>query len=152
MNWFLLLRLLHLLGAFGFVAAHGATAAATFKIRHERDPVRIRAMLDLSRATRMVMYVSFSILLGAGVALGFLGAWWSSGWIWVSLGLLALLFGAAFPLAIPYFRALRGVLDADPPNAAELERLLRSNRPLVLAWVETVGIVVIVILMVYKPF
>jgi hypothetical protein len=152
MNWFLLLRLLHLLGAFGFVAAHGATAAVTFKLRSETDPVRVRAMLDLSRATRGVMYVSFLVLLGAGVALGFAGAWWWAGWIWTSLGIFAVLFLAAFPLAVPYFRALRRTLEPGAEQPEEMRRLLRSSRPLVLAWFETLGIVLIIVLMVYKPF
>jgi hypothetical protein len=152
MNWFLLLRLLHLLGAFGFVAAHGATAAVTFKLRSETDPARVRAMLDLSRATRSVMYVSFVALLGAGVALGFVGAWWWAGWIWTSLAVFAVLFLAAFPLAVPYFRALRRTLEPGSEDPEEMRRLLRGSRPLVLAWFETLGIVVIIVLMVYKPF
>ncbi len=152
MNWYLLLRLLHLLGAFGFVAAHGATAVVTFKLKSESDPVRIRTMLDLSRSTRGLMYVSFVLLLGAGLKLGFLGDWWQFGWIWASLGIFAFLFLAAFPLAVPYFKALRRALDKTPPDSEELARLLRSSRPLVLAWVETVGILVIIWLMVYKPF
>jgi hypothetical protein len=152
MNWYLLLRLLHLLGAFGFIAAHGATAAVTFKLRAESDPARVRAMLDLSRATRGVMYVSFLMLLGAGVALGFVGEWWWAGWIWVSLAIFAVLFLAAFPLAVPYFRALRRTLDPQSGDVAEMRRLLGSSRPLLLAWFETLGIVAILVLMVYKPF
>lgn len=152
MNVYLLLRLLHLLGAFLFVAAHGATATVTFEIRKERDPGRIRTLLDLSRATRKLMYVSFLLLVGAGVALGFVGGWWWAGWIWTSLVLFALLFVAAFPLAVPYFRAIRRELERDPVDEAALGRLLASPRGVVLAWVETLGLGVILWLMVYKPF
>jgi hypothetical protein len=152
MSWYLLWRLLHFVGALGFIAAHGATATVTFKIRGERDPVRIRAMLDLSRATRALMHASFLLLVGAGVALGFQMRWWSSGWIWASLALLVFLFAAAFPLAVPYFRAIRRVVEADRVDSEELARLLRSPRGLVLAWIETIGILVILYLMVYKPF
>ena len=152
MNLYVLLRFLHLLGAFGFVAAHGATAAVTFKLRSEREPARVQAMLDLSRATRGVMYASFLLLVGAGTVLGFLGGWWSAGWLWVSVLLFAILFFAAFPLAVPYVRALRRALAEDPPDLEQLQRLLRSPRPLLLAWVETFGILLILLLMVYKPF
>ena len=152
MNWYLLLRLLHLLGAFGFVAAHGATAAVTFKLQSETDPARVRTMLDLSRATRGVMYVSFLALIGAGVALGFIGDWWWAGWIWASLGIFTVLFVAAFPLAVPYFRQLRKTLEPGREDPEAMRRLLRSKRPLFLAWFETVGIIVIIVLMVYKPF
>lgn len=152
MNTYLLLRFLHVLGAFGFVAAHGATAAVTFKIRGERDPVRIRTMLDLSASTRSLMYSSFLLLVVTGVWAGFLASWWRSGWIWTSVVLLTVLFLAAFPLAVPYFRAIRRELEAPAPDAARLATLLSSTRGLWLAWVETIGIVAIIYLMMTKPF
>ncbi|MDP1830188.1 MAG: DUF2269 family protein [Archangium sp.] len=146
------LRLLHLLGAFGFIAAHGATVAATFKLRTERDPVRVGAMLELSRATRGLMYGSFLLLVGAGIATATLGGWWHSGWLWTSIGLLTLLFVAAFPLAVPYFRAIRAELAKAPVDQAKLDALLSSPRGLWLAWIETVGLLLIIYLMVLKPF
>ena len=152
MNAYLVERFVHLLGAFGFVAAHGATAAITFTLRKESDPTRVRALLDLSRSTRGVMHGSFTLLLLGGIGAGFHGKWWSSGWIWTALGLLIVLFAAAFPLAVPYFKALRAAAESEPPNQAELERLLRSPRGLLLAGVETLGILVILYLMTFKPF
>lgn len=152
MNGYLVERFLHLLGAFGFIASHGATAAITFRLRKERDPKRVLAYLDLSRSTRGLMHGSFALLLLAGIGAGFHGKWWSSGWIWTSLVLLLVLFGAAFPLAVPHFKAIRRAAELDPPDPQQLETLLRSPRGLVLAWVETIGIVVILYLMVFKPF
>ncbi|MBK7583569.1 MAG: DUF2269 family protein [Myxococcales bacterium] len=152
MTGYLIERFLHLLGAFGFVASHGATAAVTFKLRKERDPARVRAYLDLSRSTRGVMHGSFLLLLLGGIGAGFHGKWWSSGWIWTSLVLLIVLFAAAFPLAVPYFKAIRKAAEADPPNQTELDSLLQSPRGLVLAWVESIGILIILGLMVFKPF
>lgn len=152
MNAYLIERFVHLLGAFGFVASHGATAAITFKLRREREPARVRALLDLSRSTRGVMHGSFALLLLGGIGAGFHGRWWSSGWIWASLGLLIVLFAAAFPLAVPYFKAIRQEAEREPPDRQKLERLLGSTRGLWLAWVETLGIVVILYLMVFKPF
>ncbi|MCC6898287.1 MAG: DUF2269 family protein [Polyangiaceae bacterium] len=152
MNAYQIERFVHLLGAFGFVAAHGATAAITFKLRKESDPGRVRALLDLSRSTRGVMHGSFTLLLLGGVGAGFHGKWWSAGWIWAALVLLVLLFAAAFPLAVPYFKAMRQATEREPPDQVELERLLRSPRGLILAWVETAGILVILYLMTFKPF
>ncbi|MCB9578395.1 MAG: DUF2269 family protein [Polyangiaceae bacterium] len=152
MSWYLTWRLLHLLGAFGFIAAHGATATVTFKLRSERDPIRIRTMLDLSRATRGFMYASFLVMVGAGTVLGFLMNWWHSLWLWTSIALLTVLFVAAFPLALPYFRAIRKAVDQEPPDPERVAALVRSPRGLVLAWVETLGIVAIIYLMVNKPF
>ena len=38
---------LHILGAFAFVFAHGASAFAAFRIRATRDPAQIRTLLDV---------------------------------------------------------------------------------------------------------
>ncbi len=154
MSWYLFWKLLHLIGAFGFVAAHGATAAVAFRLRREREPVRVRALLELSRSTRSLMYWSLLVLVVAGVANGFYFHYWSQGWIWTSLVLLTALLGAAFPLAVPYYRRIRLAVDPERPVASpeELAVLLTSSRPIVIAWVETVGILVILWLMVYKPF
>ena len=152
MNTYLLLRFLHLLGVLGFVAAHGASITVTFKLRSQRDPARVRTMLELSRATRHVMYASFMLLFGAGIALGFLARYWSSGWLWTSLILFLFLFAAAFPLALPYFGAIRRAVAAEPVDPDALSRLLKSSRGLLLAWIETIGILVILWLMVFKPF
>lgn len=152
MSSYLLLRFLHVLGAFGFVAAHGATATVTFKIRSERDPVRIRTMLDLSRATRHLMYGSFLLLVGAGIASATLLSAWHQRWLWTAIVLLTILFGAAFPLAVPYFGAIRRAIDEAPVDQAKLTALLAGTRGLWLAWIETIGIIAIVYLMIFKPF
>lgn len=155
MNWHLFWKLLHITGGFGFVAAHGATAAVAFRLRREREPDRIRALLELSRSTRRLMYWSLLVLVVAGIANGFFVVRYSErGWLWTSLILLAALIAVAFPMAVPYYRRIRSAVDPGGPvaNSQELARLLTSSRPLVIAWVETVGILLILWLMVYKPF
>ncbi len=152
MSWYLFWLLLHLLGAFGFVAAHGATAAVSLKLRREREPDRVRALLDLSKSTRSFMYLSLVLLLTAGIANGFVVHAWSQGWIWTALALLLFLLVAAFPLAVPYYVAIRRAVSEEPVDQERLNVLLASSRPALIGWIETVGIVIIVWLMVYKPF
>lgn len=146
-------KYLHILGGFGFLASHGATAGVALRLRKEREPERIRALLDLSRSTRPWMYVSLLVLLTGGIVDGFQGQWWGQGWIWAALILLLVLLMAAFPLAVPYYIQVRRAVAEDATTSpAELDALLRSSRPVVIAAVETVGIAVIVWLMVLKPF
>lgn len=148
-------KFLHVLGALGFVAAHGASGAAAFRLRKEREPARIQALLALSASTRPLMYVSLLLLVATGVITGYEGDWWQSAWIWWSIGLLVLLVVVAIPLAVPYYgrirRAVAARLEGSGPSDEELDALLGSPRPLVIAGVETVGVVVIVFLMVLKP-
>ena len=122
------------------------------RLRKEREPERVRALLDLSRSTRSLMYVSLLVLLTAGIANGFVAHFWGEGWIWTALVLLTVLIVVAFPLAVPYYIAIRRAVSKEPVDRAKLVTLLASPRPLVIAWVETGGIFVIVWLMVYKPF
>jgi len=146
-------KYVHILGGLGFLAAHGATGAVALRLRKERDLPRIRALMDLSRSTRPWMYVSLLVLLVAGVVDGFKGGWWHDGWIWTALILLTLMLVAAFPLAVPYYIGVRrAVADGSAVTPQELDALLLSPRPIVIAVVETAGIVVIVWLMVLKPF
>jgi len=153
-------KLAHILGILGFIAAHGVSTAMAFGLRKERDPVRIRALLDLSRRTRSWMYLSLLVLYATGIVDGFLGHWWGQGWIWIALILLTFLLVVAIPAVVPYYAEIRRAVTppegGDPSSGRvgpeELARLLSSSRPLAIFWIETIGIVVVAWLMVLKPF
>ena len=164
MDWYPWIKLLHVIGAFGFVLAHGASAFAAIRIRSEREPSRVAALLDLSGASIGLMYVSLLVLLGAGIAVGFIGGFWGRAWIWVAIGVLVLVVVAMYPLGSQHYANVRRAVgikayndpkDAPPPTPAapaELEALLASNRPFLLAAIGGIGLVVILWLMVVKPF
>lgn len=146
-------KYVHIVGVLGFLAAHGATAAVAFRLRSEREPARVRALLDLSRSTRGAMHLSLVVLVAGGVGAGFALDAWAQGWIWVSMGLLVALLAAAFPLAVPYYVRVRRAVDVGSETSSDdLARLLRSRRPIVIAVVETAGILGILWLMVFRPF
>jgi MFS family permease len=156
---------LHLVGAFGFFMAHGTSAVTAFKLRRERDRVRVAALLDLSAASLGLLYGSLLLLLAGGVVAGFVGHWWGSAWIWTALGLLVLLMVAMYLLASPYYNRVRNAVgvptyaqlkkneDPGPPAPPEeLDRLLASPRPFVVAGTGGIGLLAILWLMVFKPF
>ena len=161
------LVLTHILGVLAFVLVHGASAAVSFKLRSERDRVRIQALLELSNAYLNWAYLALVVLLLSGIAAGIAGGWWTSGrlWLWVSLGLLVAVFVGMYGVAAPYFETLRHAVglptyqdvrqQRDPPPPAtdgELEILLGSRRPAIVAVVGLGGIGLIAGLMVLKPF
>jgi hypothetical protein len=164
MDWYPWIVLLHVLGAFGFVLAHGASAFAAIRIRSERDPARVAALLDMSGTSLGLMYGSLLILLIGGIAAGFIGGWWGFLWIWLAIGVLVLVIGAMYPLGSMHYANVRRAVgikpynapkDAPPPEpltGPELETVLASNRPFVLAAIGGIGLVVIIWLMVVKPF
>lgn len=154
----------HILGIFGFLLAHGAAAAVAFKLRAERDVERIRALLELSRSVSMVSSVALLTLLTAGVALGFMGQWWSHGWIWTSLGLFLLLGVTMMALGSRPFNRTRQLLQMEPRSAKVAPALqgdalrqavaatLSATHPLLLTLLSGVGLALILWLMMFKPF
>lgn len=164
MDWYPWVVLLHVLGAFGFVMAHGASAFAAIRIRSERDPARVAALLDLSSFSLSAMYLSLLLLLIGGIVAGFMGDFWGSLWIWLAIGVLVLIIGAMYPMGSLHYANVRRAVgikpysdpkDAPPPeplSGPELEAVLSSSRPFALAAVGGIGLAVIIWLMVVKPF
>ena len=99
---------LHVLSVFTFFLAHGATATVMFKVRGERDPARLSALLDLSPAVSGIMAITLLLILVTGIVGGFMGGWWGHGWIWAALVLLiAITFVMSFVGRLYFDRHLR---------------------------------------------
>lgn len=154
---------LHVFGAFAFAAAHGASAIVSFRIRAAREPAEIRLLLDVSQVAVGVMYGGLLLLLIGGVVAGLVGNHFGRGWIWAALVLLIVTMVAMYMLATPFYQRLRvavgaqvrdqRIAEAAPSTSPEeLAALVTSNRPMVLALVGLVGFVVILWLMLFKPF
>jgi hypothetical protein len=165
--FYLWLKLIHVLGALGLVLAHGASAAVAFKLRTERDRARIGALVDLSNAYLGMFYLALVTVLLAGILTGIGAGYWTSGqlWIWVSLVVFIAIIVGMYGLAMPYFRDVRhalgmatyedvrkGIGPPPPADDGQLAQLLTSGRPMAIAAVGLIGIVVLVYLMVVKPF
>lgn len=155
--------LLHVLGAFAFVAAHGVSMVAAFRLRGERDRQRQAQLLELSGLGVGLMYIGLGVLLVAGVVAGFMGDHWGRAWIWAALVTLVVVIAAMYIVATPFYgrmRAAAGVPGTEemgaklkpPATPADLDALATSNRPILLALVGGVGLVVIIWLMLAKPF
>jgi hypothetical protein len=163
MDWYPWVKLAHVVGAFGFVFAHGVSAFAAFRMRAERRPENVRSMMELSSMSFGIMYGSLLLLLVAGVIAGFIGDWWGSLWIWASIVLLLGIATAMYLVGTRYYIEVRHAVgqpvpqdakDAPPPAAVSdeaLASLLDSPRPHILATIGGIGLLLIVWLMVVKP-
>ena len=159
-----LLVLLHVVGVFGFLMAHGVSAGVAFRLRAERNLDKVRALLELSAASYPVMYGSLLLLLVLGIILGFMGSWWGRAWIWVSLVVFVAIFmvmgrfgsrvyGEARKLAgLPYFDRGKPHAPIEPASAAEVNAALAQGNPVLLTAIGFGGIAVIAWLMMFKPF
>jgi hypothetical protein len=163
-NWYPWIVTAHVLGAFLFVFGHGASAFAALRLRRERDPVRIGAMLDVSITSYIGMGVGWLILLIAGIVATFMAGLWGEAWIWISLGLFAALTVYMGARAGEWMRGVRKAIGMKPPmskpeteapvpiSAEELDQMLRSPRMFEVTIVGSVGLVVIIVLMMFQPF
>ena len=155
---------LHILSALSFFLAHGASAAMAFRIRKETNFDRIRAMLDLSWSTMILMGVSFLVMGLTGIALPFLVHIWNKIYIWLSIVLMIVVFVYMGMFNETHYKQLRRLvglpymkgnkeLPAEPPSSPEeVAALLKKTNVTGLVLVGF-GIPAIVLwLMVFKPF
>jgi amino acid transporter len=163
MDWQPWLKLLHIAAGFTFVLAHGVSAFSSIKLRGERDPARVIALLDLSKFSLPISDVAILVLLASGIASGFVGGYWGHLWIWVSIGVLVFLFIFMSLRGVQHHDAIRHALgtagfydkkDTPIPEAdpVALAAALDSPRALELAAVGGIGLLVLLWLMVLKPF
>jgi len=153
----------HVLSAFLYLLAHGGSAAVAYRIRRETSVERVRALLDLSRATVPVANYMFLTTVVCGIALGVLGHWWSARWIWLSIAILLIVLVVMARTAAPYFRRIRAAVglvvpDGAPEDAArdasagELTRALESGNATAITALAMTGWAAILWLMLFKPF
>jgi uncharacterized membrane protein len=155
------LRYIHVAGALLFVLGHGASVAVAFKVRNERDPQRIDALLQLSSSAISLFYVGILLLLGAGIWAGFTpgipGSWWEDRWIWVALITFVLTMIAMYAVATNYYKRVRTIVEAmvggsEVVSEDRLAEVLRGPRPWILAAIGFGSILFILYLMLFKPY
>jgi len=154
---------LHILSAFAFFMAHGASAVMAFRLQREHELDRIRAILDLSNAALPITYMSVMVLLLAGIIAGIMGSWFSQGWIWTALVLIVLLWFGMHYYASRYFTPIRKAVGLPyrdhgdqpaqtPASEAEIAAAIRAANPTILLVISFGLVAVILWLMMFKPF
>jgi hypothetical protein len=155
---------IHLAAAFLFVMGHGASMWTSDQIRRERDPARIRALLELSSRSLGLVYGSLGTLLIAGIAAGVIGGHFGRGWIWAAIVVLVAVIVLMYALASSYYARVRQAVgmrtygmpkdapDPTPVSAEELALLVDTRRPDVIGLVGVIGLLILLWLMVFKPF
>src|SRR5436190_7855424 len=147
-----------------FVAGHGVSMFVVFQVRKERDRARLGALLDLSGWSLGIASIGMLVLflsgILAGIVLGSFGKWW----LWIALALFVLISIVMTPVGGKYLMGIRIALgqrtralkpaDPDPVPASdrELEALLVSRAPETLLLLGGAGFVVILWLMMFRPF
>jgi hypothetical protein len=155
---------LHVVGVFLFVAGHGVSIAVSYRIRAERDPGRLLAYLDLSAWSLNLAGVGLLVLLITGIVAGIVAGDFGHLWLWASIVLFVVIGALMTPLGgIPLSRIrvalgqrTRGMKETEPdPVPLPMDQvavMLDALRPDVLAVIGGGGFLLILYLMMFKPF
>jgi hypothetical protein len=166
-NWYPWIVFVHVLGVLLFFMAHGTSMVVAYRLRRERDPARVRALLDLS-SWSLGIVPSLALVVGvlAGITAGIVGGHFGRLWIWTSIVLLVVVAAYMTPgvaARVNVIRAAAGTQQINPfsrkapdpppdPDPAELARLLDAWNPLVPAVIGFGAFAVLLWLMMLKPF
>ena len=153
----------HVLSAFLYLLAHGASVAVAHRVHRETSTDRVHALLDLSRSTVGAARIALLSTIACGITLGFLGHWWSARWLWASIAVLVIVFVLMGRVAVPYFARIRtaaGLVLVDgtwrsggrQPSSDELVKAVQSANPAAITGVAVAGWATILWLMLFKPF
>jgi len=155
---------LHIAGAFIFAMSHGVAAWASYRLDKEREPLKVRGLLELMGDSLTGVYIGLLALLIGGIWAGIAGNHFGRAWIWVALILLIAITVAMYFMASRYYAGVREAVglrsmqtkkdapDPTPVGQAELDALLARNPSGALSGVGFGGLGLILLLMVLKPF
>jgi hypothetical protein len=136
---------LHLASIIGLFLIHPVTVA--FHLQDERDPKRIRMLLDITEAAGPLRGIFALLVAATGLTLAFLGDWWQRGsWIWGVIVVYVAILGVMGYYGRGKLAGLRAMKD-DQLMESQLERW----HPWVLAGTGIGGVLIILALVVFKP-
>ena len=151
------LLFLHIVGVLWFMAGHGVPLFVSHLLSRERRVERVAAYLEVSRLASLLTTGPASLLIvGSGLAMVVVRGWLRRGalWPWLSLALFLGVTLAALLLVGPHYRRLRRLVRqaCGGEVSPELRRLLGRRAPIYVGYVALLALVVILYLMVFKPF
>jgi len=161
---YLWLKFIHVLAGFTFIMSHGTSIVFAFRLKREKDLTRIQTMFDMSGSMWLVMIISLLAILIVGVVIAFMGDWWSRGWVWASLVLLLGVTVWMFMLGQGTYHPIRKALGftymekgqempaVEPVPEEQRAAIIAKTRPWEMLFVAYGGFVVILWLMMFKPF
>ena len=164
MDWYPWIVYVHVAAAFLFFMGHGASMWTSDQIRRERDPERIRTLLELSSRSLGLVYASLVTLLVAGIVAGMMGGHFARGWIWAAIVVLVVLIVLMYGLASRYYGRVReavglrsyqtpkGAPDPTPVSREELAALVDTRRADYIGLIGILGLLILLWLMFFKPF
>lgn len=157
-----LLLFVHVGSAMAYFLFHGAVASVTFALKRETSDGQRQVLSRVLDGANRVAPLSLLTLVVSGALLGFLGRWWSDGWLWVSVLALVVLGIFMFVVGGLYFDRRFEAVDgqASVPQNTVTHRLVyhplmdrhHAKIPMLLTVSGVAVMGVVLWLMMFKPF
>jgi hypothetical protein len=151
---------LHVTVIFIFLIQHGAEIFATFRLREQKEPEGVFATYSfMPNNNSRNLRITYSLIIVTGAVAGFMSTWWKQGWMWAALGMMILIWIAMHHFGGNYLTAVDAITEQALKNKndeAAIERFrqgLKSRRePEIMTITSVVGMLIILWLMMFKPF
>ena len=145
MDPYRLVVFVHIASVLGLLLVHPVTVA--FHLKEERNDGRIRELLEVTEKASTLRWTFFGLTILSGIVLGFMGSFWGAAWIWAALVIFV-------AIGVVMNRYGGRTIDriADTRDDTEMERLLTRFNPAILAWTGAGGLLLVLYLMLFKPF
>jgi len=147
MNLYLWLKFLHIAGLAVFLLAHGVSGGAALALRGQLS-ADSRRLLRLSQVSSFVANPGLLLVIVTGVWMAFAGSFWGRGWVWATVVVLVAVVAVMGYVARPYYMARDAAAGPDDVLAERLGR----TQPMLAVSVGLAGLLVLLALMVFKPF
>jgi len=151
---------LHVTAIFVFLVQHAVEIFVTFRLRQQQEPEGVFATYAfmLNNNTRNLRITYSLIILTGGIA-GFMAPWWKQGWMWTALGMMIVIWIVMGRIGPIYLTAVDTITNQAMQDKADLSALdkfrsdLKARRePEVMAVTSVIGLLIILWLMMFKPF
>jgi hypothetical protein len=131
-----------------------------FRLREQQQPEDIyKTYSFLLKDNTRNLRITYSLIILSGAVAGFMAPWWKQGWMWTALGVMIaiwIIMGRLGPIYLTAVDTLtnQAIQDkADPSALDKFRNGLKARRePEVMAVTSGIGLLIIVWLMMFKPF
>ena len=156
-NWIVFL---HVIAIFIFLIQHAAEIIVTFKLREQKEPEGIFATYSfLPNNNSRNLRITYSLIILTGAVAGFMSVWWKQAWMWSALGVMILIWIVMVRFGGNYLTAVDAITEQalkhkDDEFAIEkFRQALKSRRePEIMTITSVIGMLIILWLMMFKPF
>ncbi|MFQ5943648.1 MAG: hypothetical protein ACE5JF_08860 [Anaerolineales bacterium] len=157
---------LHVASSLGFFLFHGATASVSYGLKREQGRKSVQMLLKMRESSGVAGGISMTVMFISGIVLSFMGRFWSETWVWISIVIFVVILLVMGGYGRNNFDRVSYLFDPEtyktprdkkgeapiPASDEELAAEQAKGRPIMLTVTGMGALVLILWLMMFKPF